>query len=76
MKVSPMMPTSVLALVAAAARTSAKRAVSDAFRPKAVRLSVTMSLTWARSSPDARARSTTPVIPDSISCAFQPAIAI
>ena len=55
LNVSPMMATLVLELVAAAARTSEKWAVSFAVSPKALRLSVTMSDTIARSSPEAAA---------------------
>ena len=76
LNVSPMMEILVLELAAAAASTSAKCAVSDAFSPKADRLSVTISDTCARSSPAAAARLITPSMPFSISRASQPAIAI
>ena len=76
LNVSPIMLTLVLELVAAAASTSEKRAVSAAVRPKAVRLSVTISDTMARSSPAAAARCRTPSMPDIISWASHPAIAM
>ena len=76
LNVSPMMATLVLELVAAAARTSEKCAVSFAVNPKAERLSVTMSDTNARSSPEAAASWSTPSMPWSISLASQPAIAM
>ena len=76
LNVSPIMPTLVLALLDAAARTFAKCVESDADSPNAVRASVTMSEVVARSSPDAAARSMIPSIPDSISCVFHPAIAM
>jgi hypothetical protein len=76
LNVSPIMLTLVLELVAAAANTSEKRAVSAAVRPKAVRLSVTISDTMARSSPAAAARFKTPSMPDIISWASHPAIAM
>ena len=76
MNVSPMMEILVLEFAAAAASTSAKCAVSDAFSPKADRLSVTISDTCARSSPAAAARLITPLMPPSISWASQPAIAM
>ena len=64
----------VLEFVAAAASTSAKCAVSFAVSPNAVRLSVTISETSARSSPEAAERFIMPFIPESISFASQPAI--
>ena len=67
LKVSPMIDTEVLELVAAAASTSANRLVSEALSPKAVRLSVTMSDTMARSSPEAAARFSTPSMPEIMS---------
>ena len=70
------MATLVLELVAAAAKTSEKCAVSLAVSPKALRLSVTMSDTIARSSPEAAASCSTPSMPWSISLASHPAIAI
>ena len=76
LNVSPMIEILVLELAAAAASTSAKCAVSDACRLNAERLSVTMSDTCARSSPAAAARLITPLMPLSISCASQPAIAM
>ena len=76
LNVSPIMATLVLALEEAAASTSAKCPESAAVRPKAVRASVTISEVVARSSPEAAARSMTPLIPSSISSVFQPAMAI
>ena len=76
LKVSPIIDTLVLALLEAAASTSAKCPESCAVSPKAVRASVTMSEVVAKSSPDAAARFITPSIPESISSVFQPAIAI
>ena len=76
LKVSPIMDTLVLALELAAARMSEKCPASDAFSPKAVSASVTMSDATARSSPDAAARLIMPSIPSIISPLFQPAIAI
>ena len=76
LNVSPIMPTFVFELVAAAARTSAKCAESLACRPKAVSASVTISETRPRSSPDAAARFMTPSMPFIISLVFQPAMAM
>ena len=76
LNVSPMIATLVLELVAAAASTSEKWAVSFAVRPNALRLSVTMSDTIARSSPDAAASCNTPSMPCNISVASHPAIAM
>ena len=76
LNVSPIMLTLVLALEDAAARISAKWPLSDAFKPKAVRASVTMSEVVAKSSPEAAARSMIPSIPDSMSSVFQPAMAM
>ena len=73
---SPIMETFVLALLDAAARTSAKCEESSADSPKAVRASVTISDVVARSSPEAAARFMIPSIPESMSSVFQPAIAI
>ncbi len=75
LKVSPIMLTLVLALLAAA-RISAKCPLSEADKPKAVRASVTMSEVDAKSSLLAAARFIMPSIPLSISLVFQPAIAI
>ena len=71
LNVSPIMDTLVLALLEAAASTSAKCPESAA-----VSASVTISEVVARSSPDAAARYITPSIPDSISSVFHPAIAM
>ena len=71
-----IIPTFVLELDDAAARTSAKCPESDACNPIAVRASVTISEVVARSSPDAAARFMMPSMPFSISSVFQPAIAI
>ena len=76
LNVSPIMDTLVLALLEAAASTSAKCPESSAVSPKAVSASVTMSEVVARSSPDAAARYITPSIPDSIFSVFHPAIAM
>ena len=76
LNVSPIMDTFVLALLEAAASTSAKCPESPADSPNAVSASVTISEVVARSSPDAAARYITPSIPDSISSVFHPAIAI
>ena len=76
LKDSPNIDTLVLALLDAAASTSAKWAESWAWRPNAVSASVTMSDVRARSSPDAAARFIMPSIPLSISSVFQPAIAM
>ena len=76
LNVSPIMPTFVLALLDAAARTSANLVASLACIPNAVIASVTMSDVVAKSSPDAAARFRIPSIPPSISPVFHPAIAI
>ena len=76
LNVSPIMDTLVLALLEAAASTSAKCPESAAVSPKAVSASVTISEVVARSSPDAAAKYITPSIPDSISSVFHPAIAM
>ena len=76
LKVAPIIDTFVLLLDDAAARTSAKCAESFACKPNAVKASVTISETLARSSPDAAAMFMIPSIPDIISADFQPAIAI
>ena len=76
LKDSPIIETVVLELELAAARTSAKWPASSADCPKAVRASVTMSETVARSSPDAAARDMMPEMPAVISSAFHPARAI
>ena len=76
LKVSPIMLTLVFEFVAACAKTSAKCPESDAFSPNAVKASVTISETLPSSSPDAAARSITPLTPCSISGVFHPAIAI
>ena len=76
LKVSPIIETLVLLLVAADARTSEKCAVSAADIPNAVRLSVTMSDTKARSSPEAAASCKTPSMPFNMSAVSHPAIAI
>ena len=83
LKVSPILATSVLVLVAAAARTSEKCStrfwassvlIPLSEIPKAVISSVTMSDTVPRSSPDADARSITDEIPARIWSVFQPAM--
>ena len=66
----------VLALLLAAAKTSANLLLSLADRPKAVKPSVTISDTIAKSSPDAAAKSIIPPIPPIICSVFQPAIAM
>ena len=76
LNVYPIMPTLVLAFDAACASTSAKCAESDAFSPKAVKASVTISETLPKSSPDAAASDIMPDMPLSISSVFHPAIAI
>ena len=76
LKVSPIMETFVLALLDAAASTSAKWALSAAVKPKAVNASVTISEVVAKSSPEAAARFMMPSMPESISSVFHPAIAI
>ena len=68
--------TFVLALALAAARTSANLPLSFALRPNAVRPSVTISDTCAKSSPDAAARFIIPGKPFTMSFVFQPASAI
>ena len=73
---SPIMPTFVFAFALACASTSAKCPESDAFSPKAVKASVTMSEVVARSSFEAAARLIIPSMPCSISSVFHPAIAI
>ena len=60
----------------AAAITSAKRPLSLAFIPNAVKPSVTISEVLARSAPEAAAKFIIPSIPEVISWVFQPAIAI
>ena len=70
------MPTLVLALELAAAKTSAKCPESAAESLKAVNASVTISDVAARLSPEAAARFIMPSIPSSISAVFQPAIAM
>ena len=70
------MDTFVLALLEAAASTSAKCVESEAGKQNAVRASVTISEVVARSSPEAAARFMIPSIPLSMSSVFHPAIAI
>ena len=70
------MATFVLLELLACARTSAKCADWSACRPKAVIASVTMSDTVPSSSPEAAARYMMPGRPETISCVFQPAIAM
>ena len=76
LNVSPISATFVFAFDEAAARTSANLPDWSAAKPNAVILSVTISETEAKSSPEAAARFITPSIPLSISSVFQPAIAI
>ncbi len=76
LNVSPIISTFVLEFMAACAMTSTILAVSSASMWNAVRTSVTMSDAMARSSPDAAARSSTPLIPAIICSVFQPAIPI
>ena len=76
MNVSPIIDTFVFALDEAAAKTSANLPDWSAAKPNAVMLSVTISDTIPKSSPDAAARFITPSRPFSISSVFQPAIAI
>ena len=76
LNVSPIMDTFVLALLEAAASTSAKCVESEAGKQNAVRASVTISEVVARSSPEAAARFMIPSIPLSMSSVFHPAIAI
>ncbi len=76
LKVSPIIPTFVLALLEAAANMSAKCVDSDADIPNAVNASVTMSEVAARSSPDAAARFMMPSMPSSMSVVFHPAMAM
>ena len=76
LKVSPIISTLVFALAEAAAITSAKRPLSAAVCPKAVRASVTMSDVVARSAPEAAARFMIPLMPLVMSSAFQPAMAM
>ena len=76
LKVSPINPTFVFALLDADARISAKCPESSADNPNAVKASVTMSDVVARSSPEAAARFIIPSMPPSISSVFHPAIAI
>ena len=74
LNVAPIFATLVLLFIAAAAITSAIRAASSAVILKAVRLSVTISDTMAKSSPDAVARFSTGSMPANICSVFQPAI--
>ena len=76
MKDSPSIPTLVLLLVAVAASTLENSPASSAVRPNAVRASVTMSETVAKSSPLAAAKSIIGARPSSMASVFQPAIAI
>ncbi len=76
MKLSPNIPTLVLALELAAASISANSPASLACIPKAVIASVTISETVPRLSPEAAARFSTPGKPANICCVSQPAIAM
>ena len=74
--VDPIILTLVFALLDACANTSEKCPASDALNPKAVKASVTISDTLAKSSPEAAARFIIPSIPPNISSVFHPAIAM
>ena len=76
MKVCPIRATFVFELVAAAANTSANIEESFACKPKADKLSVTISAVMAKSSPEAAAKSMMPAIPLITSPVFQPAMPI
>ena len=76
LNVSPIKETFVFALDDVLARTSAKCDESSAFNPKAVNASVTISLVFAKLSPEAAARFKIPGNPSIICCVFHPAIAI
>ena len=76
LKVSPIIPTLVFALLLAAANTSLNIPASLAFNPNPVNASVTISEVVPRSSLDAIAKFSIGSIPSSISPVFQPAIAI
>ena len=73
---SPSIWTFVLLFADAVANTSAKCPLSLADKPNAVKASVTMSDVVAKSSPDAAAKSITPLIPESMSPVFHPAMAM
>ena len=76
MKDSPKRATFVFAFEAAVARISANSPASLAWRPNAVKASVTMSETVPSSSPDAAASDMMPPMPSAISAADHPAIPI
>ena len=73
---SPNIATLVFAELEAFARTSAKCVLSEAFKPKAVSASVTISDVVARSRPSAAASDIIPSIPLSIDSVSQPAMAM
>ena len=76
LKDSPSIDTLVLALLEAAAMTSASLPASPASIPKAVSASVTISDVVARSSPEDAARFSTPETPSIICCVSHPAMAM
>ena len=76
LKLSPIKLTFVFAFVDAAAITSAKRPLSFAAIPNAVKPSVTISEVVPKFSPAAAARFIIPAMPSTISAVFHPAIAI